>query len=153
MSNVCNVYHIVFGTYRSQMRISEEHKKDLYNYMCGVIFRQCPKASVLAINGIPNHIHILIKSQTFEDIPSLVRDLKRASSYFMKELHADWFPLFVKWKSEYASFSCSTYGLERLIDYINNQNVHHRVRTYKNEMIALCNRADIQFYDTGDYDE
>jgi len=150
MSQICHIYHIVFCTQYSQKRIAVEHKSDLYLYMLSMASRRYPKAHIIIMNGTANHIHLLVKCVGDVSIPDLVRDLKRTGSYFMKHVHPEWFPLFTKWKSEYASFTCSPLGVNDVVNYIKNQEEHHREGKVRDELMRMCKMADIDAPETSD---
>jgi hypothetical protein len=64
-----------------------------------------------------------------------VRDIKVASSLWMK--NSSLFPKFKGWSVGYGSFTCSYYDLDRLIEYIKNQQEHHKKVTFEEEYREL----------------
>lgn len=121
MSRVEAFYHIVITTKNRQMTITEEHKRELYGYMWGILKRK--RCVLLRINGIANHIHILTSLNPNIALSELMRDLKRSSSEWLK--HNPIFPYWGGWESEYAAFTCSKESLSPVIEYIKSQEIHH----------------------------
>ena len=78
MSAVTAIFHIVINTHQRQMTIPLESSDTLYRYIAGVIVnKQCV---CYAINGIENHIHMLVGLHPAICLSDLVRDIKLASN-------------------------------------------------------------------------
>jgi REP element-mobilizing transposase RayT len=83
------------------------------------------------INGVANHIHILTDINPLILPIDFVRDIKVSTSIWMKS--NGFFPLFKGWSVGYGSFTCSYANLDRLIEYIKNQQEHHKTVTFEEE--------------------
>ena len=129
------LYHIVIGTKYHQPTISEEHCKDLYAYIYG--FLKEKKTFVHRINGIPDHIHILVDVGPSTSISNLVRDLKVATNQFVKS-HHEWYPMFISWEKEYYASSESNAELQAIKQYIINQKEHHKRVSWRDELLQLA---------------
>ena len=128
-----HLYHIVIRTKSSLKSINQDRANDLYAYFSGIFKNK--KCHLYRINGIENHIHILTDiSPTILPI-DFVRDIKVASSLWMK--NSGLFPMFKGWAVGYGSFTCSYYDLDRLIEYIKNQREHHKKVTFEEEYREL----------------
>ncbi len=103
MSYIQALYHVVICTKHRDMTINNSNKVQLYKYIWGVINNY--NCKLIKMNGIPNHIHLLIELKSTIAITDLVRDIKRASSIYAKQ--SNLFPLFISWSAEYAAFSVS----------------------------------------------
>ena len=121
MSYVSSIYHIVLVTHRREMTIIEEKKEELYFYLWGIIKRN--NCKLIRMNGLPDHIHLLLELSTTVSLSQLVRDLKRSSSIWLK--NSNKIPQFKGWSKEYAAFSCSFELKDRTRQYIMNQQSHH----------------------------
>ena len=79
MSYTVSLFHIVIGTHQRKMSINEKHKTELYKYIWGII-EKC-NCKLICINGIPDHIHLLVDLNSTISIAQLVRDIKRSQVY------------------------------------------------------------------------
>ena len=123
-------YHFVFVTKSRQHTIPPLYDGVLHAYMGGVMKNL--KCQPLKINGTDNHVHILIKAPTDLSPIDFARDVKRASSIWMKS-HQEKFPHFNSWSREYAVFSVSKDNVESVSRYISNQKEHHRLKSFEDE--------------------
>ena len=133
MSYTVSLFHIVIGTHQRKMSINEKHKTELYKYIWGII-EKC-NCKLICINGIPDHIHLLVDLNSTISIAQLVRDIKRFSSLWIKS--SEYFPLFDGWGKEYAAFSCSKSMSEQVQNYIKNQEEHHSKEEFISEYQRL----------------
>ncbi|MGN0219609.1 MAG: IS200/IS605 family transposase, partial [Muribaculaceae bacterium] len=83
MSKTKSLHHIVFATKHRKPTIAEEHKRELYAYIFGILKNK--KCFLLRMNGIADHIHMLIDIHPTVAIADLVKDLKQNSNRWMKE--------------------------------------------------------------------
>lgn len=101
------------------------------------------KQKMLAINGMPDHIHIFFGMEPTVRLSDLVRDIKANSSRFINENK------FVKgkynWQTGYGAFSYSRSHKERVINYILDQEKHHTKAPLKNEFIELLKNFEINY--------
>jgi REP element-mobilizing transposase RayT len=130
MSKVEAVYHIVLVTKNRQMTITESHKRQVYAYIYGLLSRK--RCTTYRINGIADHVHLLIRLNPTIALSDLVRDLKRSTSEWLKT-NAD-FPLFAGWEHEYAAFTHSRESIPTVASYIIRQEEHHKVAGIAEEM-------------------
>lgn len=75
------------------------------------------------INGVDDHIHIVTHLHPSVSLASLVKDIKLASSDFIKKMEL--FKRFGGWQDGYGAFTYSINEKYRLIEYVKNQEVHH----------------------------
>lgn len=134
---------IVFAVQGRQNLIPSQHKNDLYKYITGIITNKSHK--LIRINGMPDHIHILIGLKPFMALSDLVREIKTSSSAFIKGKH--WIRGKFNWQKGYGAFSYGQSQLQRVIQYIDQQELHHRKRTFKEEYLDLLKRYQIEFKD------
>ena len=140
MSWTLCLFHIVIGTKFHQPTITEDHCRDLYAYIYG--YFKSKKAFVYRINGMPDHIHILVDLHPSTDISDLIRDLKISSNKFIKE-HHDWYPMFLSWEKEYYASSEGKAELDVIKQYIINQKEHHKRISWREELLQLAARDGI----------
>lgn len=121
--------------------IQPEWKDELYKYITGIIQNNGHK--LIAINGTPNHLHIAAGYKPHQLIPDLLQDIKGCSSKWINERK------FVKgkfnWQAGYGVFSFSQSQIDRVVKYINNQEKHHKKKTFGEEYIQLLQHYNIPF--------
>jgi putative transposase len=128
-----HLYHIVFRTKDSSPSINQENADNLYSYIAGTIKNK--KSHLYRINGVENHLHILTDINPSLAPIDFMRDVKVSSSLWMKA--GNLFPAFTGWAVGYGSFTCSYNDLDRLIEYIKNQQEHHRKTSFEQEYRSL----------------
>ncbi len=144
MSYIQSLYHVVICTKHRSMTIPTPIKAQLYKYIWRIINKS--KCKLIKINGIPNHIHLLIELKSTIAIADLVRDIKRASSLYAKQ--SGLFPMFEGWSAEYAAFTVSYSMKEKVIKYIDSQEIHHDKETFESEYRQLAILHGISYYET-----
>jgi putative transposase len=127
------MYHLVFRTKESLPTIKQEHVSQLYAYITGIIKHK--NSHLYRINGVENHLHILTDLHPSIAPADFIREVKVSSSLWMKS--SDLFPAFKGWAVGYGSFTCSHRDIDRLIEYIKNQQEHHRKMTFEQEYRIL----------------
>jgi putative transposase len=100
---------------------------------------------IMIINGMPDHIHILVSIKPDWTISDLVRDIKSNSSKWINEKH--WVNGIFEWQTGYGAFSVSSSQLMVVIKYIENQENHHKNQTFKNEYIDFLKGYQIDYND------
>ena len=130
MSAVTAIYHIVINTYQREMTLTLESCDQLYRYIARVV--QNHNSILYAVNGIENHIHLLIHLHPSVCLSDLVRDIKLSTSQWMKQ-QRDLFPLFAGWGKEYGAFTYALRDKEMVANYIRNQRTHHQRETFEDE--------------------
>ncbi len=133
--------HIVFAVKGRQNLISKKWKDEIYKYITGIITHQ--KQKLIAINGMPDHIHILVGIKPNIAISDLVRDIKSSSSKFINE--QKWINGKFEWQTGFGAFSYGHSQLTTVIKYIENQEEHHKTKTFKEEYIAFLELFNIDF--------
>ena len=100
---------------------------------------------MLAINGVADHIHIFIGYRPCVSIPDLVKDIKVASSLWINE--KEFTKQKFNWQEGYGAFSYRVRDLDDICKYIQNQEVHHQKKTFREEYTKLLKDFDISFDD------
>jgi putative transposase len=137
------LYQIVFcPKYRNPCMLKEK-RQAVFAYIGGVIKNK--KCVPWQINGIEDHLHILVKIHQTVPLASLVKDIKIASHLLIDE--KGWFPDFTNCQSGYAAFSYDQTAMPNLMRYIQNQEEHHKSIDFKAEYISMLEEQNI------DYDE
>ena len=110
MSAVTAIYHIVINTYRREMTLPLASSDRLYRYIGSVI--QNTQSTLYAINGIENHIHLLINLHPSVRLADLIRDIKLSTTQWIKQNREE-FPQFAGWGKEYGAFTYALRDKER----------------------------------------
>jgi REP element-mobilizing transposase RayT len=132
---------IVFAVQGRLSLIKPEHKEELNKYITGIVSNQEQK--LIAINGMPDHMHILIGMKPNVALSDLVRDIKANSSSFINKKR--WVMGKFNWQEGFGAFSYSHSHLDTVIRYIQNQEQHHGKNSFKNEYLTLLRQFDIAF--------
>ncbi len=143
MANTFTQLHIqlIFAVQNRTGLIDKFWKDRLYAYMTGIIQNNGHK--LLIINGMPDHVHILIGFRTTQALSELVQVVKRDSSKWINEnkLVRGKF----SWQEGFAAFSYSHSHLQNVIEYIKNQEEHHRKLTFLEEYKLFLEKFEIEF--------
>jgi putative transposase len=124
-----HLYHIVFRTKNSLPTIKQDNVNELYSYIVGIVKNK--NSYLYRINGVENHLHILTDMHPSIAPMDFMRDVKVSTSLWMKS--SGLFPAFKGWAEGYGSFTCSYNDLGRLVEYIKNQQEHHKKITFEEE--------------------
>ncbi|MFV0604435.1 MAG: IS200/IS605 family transposase [Niabella sp.] len=135
--------HIVFSVKGRQNLIQKTWKEELYKYICGIVSGKEQK--VYAIGGVSDHIHILVSVKPNIALSDLVRDIKANASKWINEKR------FVsgkfQWQEGFGAFSYAISQLDNVIAYINNQEQHHKKKTFKEEYVEMLQKFNVDYDD------
>ena len=95
------------------------------------------------INGVEDHLHIVTHLHPSVALADLVKNIKIASSGFIKDNEI--FKHFSGWQDGYGAFTYSIKEKNRLIDYVKNQEEHHKIISFRDEYAELLKEHDIEF--------
>ncbi len=132
---------IVFAVKGRQSLIQQSWEEELYKYITGIIQNKGQK--ILAINGMPDHVHILIGMKPSCNLSDLVREVKKASNGFINE--KKFCPYKFEWQEGYGAFSYSHSALENVFGYIANQKEHHRKKSFREEYVDFLKKFEVEF--------
>ncbi len=143
MANTYTEIHIqfVFAVKHRDGLIHSSFKNELYQYIAGIIKNHNHK--LLAINGMPDHIHILIGMRPTQSIADLLQDIKGNSSKWINE--KKFLKVRFEWQEGYGAFSYSKSQINKVIDYIKNQEKHHMVKTFREEYLEVLKLYEVEF--------
>ena len=134
---------VVFAVKGRESIIDAAWEEDLYKYISGIVRNKGQK--MLAINGVPDHIHFLIGMKPSCCLSDLVREIKKSSNDFITE--KKFTRLKFQWQEGFGAFSYSHSALDNVIAYINNQKEHHRKQTFREEYKAFLTKYQIEHKD------
>ena len=143
MANTFSQIYIqtVFAVSGRLSLITKDYKEELHKYITGIVRNKGQK--LIAINGMADHLHILIGLRPAMALAELVRDIKSDSSDWVnrRKLARGKFA----WQEGYGAFSYGHSQLDMIIRYIQNQENHHRRKSFRNEYLTLLRKFEIEF--------
>jgi REP element-mobilizing transposase RayT len=146
MSNTYSQIYVqvVFAVQFRKALIQDSWKKLLYAYIIAMVSNR--KCKVLVINGVEDHIHILIGLDPEISLSMLVKEIKQASSKWINQNVFGGKSVF-RWQSGFAAFSYSRTGLDAVANYIRNQEEHHRETSLRQEQIRFLTAFNVDYDD------
>ena len=135
------LYQIVFATRARERALAPNNRPQLFKYIWGIL--QNNKCHLYRINGVDDHIHILTHLHPTVALSDLVKGIKVASSDFIKENNL--FDNFNAWQEGYGAFTYSISAKDNLIEYIKNQEEHHKKFSFRDEYVQLLMEHNIEF--------
>jgi REP element-mobilizing transposase RayT len=133
--------HVVFAVEGRQSLIKLEHNNELQKYITGIVSGQ--KQKLIAINNMPDHLHLLVGIRPDVALSDLVRDVKAGSSKFINEQH--WVMGRFSWQDGFGAFSYSRSQLGTVIRYIENQQKHHAKKSFREEYLTLLEKFGVEY--------
>ncbi|MDP1623223.1 MAG: IS200/IS605 family transposase [Bacteroidales bacterium] len=143
MANTYTQIHIqvIFSVQSRECIIRKSWKDELYKYITGII--QNHNHKVLTINGMPDHLHVFFGMRPTQSLSGLMQDVKGDSSLWINRKG------FVQgrfsWQEGYGAFSYSKSNVDHVIDYIKNQEHHHRKKTFLEEYRDFLKKFEIEY--------
>ena len=133
--------HIVFSVKNRENFLSEKIRLELFRYIAGIINNKNHYS--LAVNGHKDHVHLFFEYNPSFSVSDLIRDIKSGSSKWLNEQHV--VPGKFSWQEGYGGFSYSKSQRDVVINYIMNQEEHHKKKTFKDEYLKLLQDFGIEF--------
>jgi putative transposase len=133
--------HLVFAAKYRHALILPSYKSCLCKYITGII--QNYENKLIAINAVPNHMRLLIGMRPDIALSNLVRDIKRDSTNFVNneiKLRGKF-----GWQEGFGAFSYSRSQINTVVKYIQNQEQHHRVKTFREEYESMLKKFSIEY--------
>ena len=131
----------VFAVKGRQSLISKNNKEELHRYITSLI--QHRKVKLLAINCMPDHIHIFVGFKPTILISDFVKEIKVESNEFIN--NKNWVNGKFSWQEGYGVFSYSQSHVDAVVKYVLNQEIHHQKKTFKQEYLDLLEKFEVPF--------
>ena len=141
MSNTYTQIHIhcIFAVkYRASL-ITKDWKERLHQYITGIV--QNHRHKLIAINSMPDHLHILIGMKPSMALSDLIQEVKADSTNFINRKR--WVAGRFNWQEGYGAFSYGHSQLGTIIRYIQNQEKHHARKTFREEYFAFLKKFEV----------
>ena len=133
--------HVIFSVQGRINLIKKEIKEELHKFITGIVTNKNQK--LIKINCMPDHVHILIGLKPNFSISEIVRDIKSNSSRFINE--KKWVKGKFTWQEGFGAFSYSHSQLENVIGYIQNQEIHHKKKSFREEYTEFLKKFKIEY--------
>ena len=135
------LYQLVFSTWKREQTLEAAKKEMLYKYIWGILKNN--KCHLYRIGGVADHLHIVTHVHPTVALATLVKNIKLASSDFIKSNQL--FPFFKGWQEGYGAFTYSFSAKDNLIEYVKEQEKHHHTKSFREEFIELLNEHGVVF--------
>jgi putative transposase len=132
---------VVFAVKGRENLIGEQWKDELHKYMVGII--KAKEQKPIIVNGMPDHIHAFIGLRPSMPIADIVRDIKNNSTNFINERRLVQGKF--SWQEGYGAFSYGHSQIEKVYNYILNQEEHHKKSTFREEYIDFLKKFNVQY--------
>lgn len=133
--------HIVFAVKGRQNLLGKDWRETLFKYIAGII--NAKEQKPIIVNGMADHVHIFVGLNPSMRISDLVRDIKNNSSRFINEHHL--LRGRFSWQEGYGVFSYGHSQIEKVFQYIKNQEQHHRKRSFKEEYFEPLTKFNVRY--------
>ena len=148
MSYVQIFIHAVIRTYKSERTLpTDDRVKFLYREIWGIITSK--GGHLYRINSMSDHVHLLFTIPPTIAISDFMRAIKASSSKIIKEKEG--FENFKSWGKGYAALSYSLRDKNMIVNYIINQQKHHKKVSFKDEYLSFIKEMGLKF-DERDWD-
>ena len=134
------LYHIIFRTKNGDNTLTQEHVRELYAYIFGTIKNK--NCFLYRINGVEDHIHILCDLHPSISLANYMRDIKTSSSIWLKQ--SGKFIDFTGWADGYAALTYAWKDKDVIVNYIINQQEHHKYESYEDELRRLLKEYGLE---------
>jgi putative transposase len=125
--------HLIFAVKNRQALIRPEWEEELYKYTTKIVQDRGNK--ILAIGGMPDHVHLFVGMKPSETLSDMVREIKKSTHAWIQEKRFSKYAF--AWQEGYAAFSYSRSHMDVVCKYILNQKEHHRNRTFEEEFLKI----------------
>jgi putative transposase len=139
MSHANVLLHFVFATHGRRPLIRSDFRADLFAYLGGIVREM--NGAALAINGMPDHVHMLVRMRAAQSPAEIARVVKTNSSRWVRE---KWKRDFA-WQKGYGVFSVSESSVPAVSRYIATQEEHHKKISFQEEFIAFLKKNRIEY--------
>lgn len=133
-------YHVIFSTKGRIGYMDKEWRGRLHAYIGGII--KDLKGVPEIIGGVEDHIHLLVGLRATHRLADVLREIKAASS---KWVHQELKLPFFSWQEGYGAFTVSPSRIDAVRMYINNQEEHHRRKTFQEEYLEFLEACGVEY--------
>jgi len=132
---------LVFSPKHRERLLVEKIRPRIFEYMSGILTNIGHKSII--INGVADHVHLFLGLNPKISVSETVKEVKRSSTIFIN--NQKFFPGKFEWQEGYGGFSYGRSQIERVYDYIKNQEKHHQKQSFKMEYMEFLKKNEIEF--------
>lgn len=140
-SHRIHFFHLIWSTKGRKNLILPKIQDSLYAYMGGIVRKS--RGSLLEIGGIANHVHLLVEVSNPDRFTSFIGNIKSCSTSWLKKEFPECNGF--SWQDGYGSYSVSYSQIEKVREYIRNQEEHHKTQTFEDEYLGFLNLCHVQY--------
>ncbi len=135
------LYHIVFSTKNRERAITSDRREDLFRYLWGI--QKNLKCHLYRIGGVEDHVHILTSLHPSLALSKYIEEVKTGSTHWIRKegIFKDW----PGWQDGYAALTLANKDKVGVIEYIKNQEEHHRRTTFMEEYRRILDEAGVKY--------
>lgn len=133
--------HVVFAVKRRASVLAKSWRDELFQYITGIVKNKGQK--LMIVNGVEDHIHILLGIKPDCNLSDLVRDIKANSSRWINDNNkvAGKF----EWQTGFGAFSVGSSQVNIICNYIAHQEEHHQTTKFREEYVEFLKAYDIDY--------
>jgi REP element-mobilizing transposase RayT len=133
--------HVVFAVKGRYRFLEPRRKEELERYIAGIIRNR--RHRLIAINIMPDHLHLFVSLHPSMSLSDLVRDIKAVSSKFINERR--WVPLKFHWQDGFGAFSYSQSQIRDVAKYVRSQEKHHGKKSFRDEYLEILRKFNVAY--------
>lgn len=133
------VVHVIFSTKHREPAITPDIRPDLFAYLGGIV--RAMGGTAFIVNGVVDHVHMLIRIRPMHSIAEIVRTVKANSSKWIHRTRDRKFA----WQAGYGAFSVSESNIHAVTRYIATQEEHHKEQSFQQEFLAFLKKNNVQY--------
>ena len=131
----------VFAVKGRENILRPEWKIEVFKYIAGIIKGKGQKSII--VNDMSDHVHIFFGLRPVMSISDLIRDVKNNSTNFIND--KKWLRQKFNWQDGYGAFSYGHSQIETVFNYIKNQELHHKKKTFREEYMEFLKKFEIEY--------
>ena len=140
LARIC--VHLVFSTKQRRPFLSDRNLRMELHAVLGELCNQL-SSPVISVGGVEDHVHIACFLGRTRSVSDLIKEIKRESTGWIKKRSSALSEF--EWQTGYAAFSISTQHIDRLVEYIRQQEEHHRTETFQEELIRVLKKTQTEY--------
>ena len=140
--NYTQVYvHLIFAVKYREAALTKEIRGRVFEYISGTLTSMKHKSII--VNGVSDHIHILVGLNPAVSISTTVHDVKRSSSIFINTM--DLCNKRFSWQEGYGAFTYSRSQIKNVYRYIERQEQHHEKSNFQDEYLCFLKKFEVEY--------
>jgi putative transposase len=134
-------HHVIFSTKDRYPWLDVNVRPRMHAYLATICRDE--GAEAFRVGGVADHVHLITTLPRNLSQAEMVEGLKKKSSKWIKELAPEYRNFY--WQRGYGAFSVSPSQLNASLEYVENQEVHHRSRTFQDEYREFLRRHEVEY--------